>query len=80
MILDDRRNPEYSLYYQGFIFLSLIKKYKLMKNDLLGFFDFYKAKHKGKKITFPQFILLMDYLFLNNKVQLSKNGEIEICI
>ena len=80
MILEDRINPEYSLYYQAYIFLNLVKKHNIIQKDFLSFFDFYKLHHSGKKIPLSKFILLMDFLYLNGKVQLAKNGELEICL
>lgn len=79
MILENRRNPEYSLYYQAYIFLLLVKQNNFTKSDLLGFFDFYSANYEGRKIPFPRFIFLMHYLFLNEKVEATTNGEIKIC-
>ncbi|MGL4562450.1 MAG: ABC-three component system middle component 6 [Brevinema sp.] len=80
MILEDRINPEYSLYYQAYVFLTLVKKHNRQRADFLSFFDFYTRYYSGKKISLSKFVLLMDFLYINGKATVVENGELHICL
>ncbi len=74
MLLPDNIHPENSLYYNGAIVLQILKKKK--KQSLL---DLYQSIKQKQNITFPVFILCLDWLFLLNVAILNKNGDVELC-
>lgn len=74
MLLPDNIHPEQSIYFNGsFVLQELQKK---SKQNLL---DLYQNVKQKRNITFPVFILCLDWLFLLNVALLNHNGEIELC-
>lgn len=74
MLLPDNMHPEQSIYFNGsFILQELQNK---SKQNLL---DLYQNVKENRNMTFPVFILCLDWLFLLNISVLNDSGEIELC-
>lgn len=74
MLLPDNIHPEQSIYFNGsFVLQELQKK---SKQNLL---DLYQNVKEQRNMTFPVFILCLDWLFLLNISLLNDSGEIELC-
>ena len=74
MLLPENIHPEHSLYYNGAIVLQSLQKQK--KQNLI---DLYKNVKQQRNMTFPVFILCLDWLFLLDVAVLNANGEVELC-
>jgi len=74
MLLPDNIHPEQTIYYNGAIVLQSLQKQA--KQNLL---DLYQNVKQKQEITFPIFILCLDWLFLLNVAVLNKDGDIELC-
>lgn len=74
MLLPDNIHPEHSLYYNGAIVLQSLQKQK--KQNLL---DLYQNVKQQRNMTFPVFILCLDWLFLLDVAILDTDGDVELC-
>ena len=74
MLLPDNIHPEQSLYYNGAFVLQA-----LQKQSTQNLFDLYQSVKQQKFMTFPVFILCLDWLFLINVAVLNHNGDVELC-
>jgi len=77
MIIQNNENPLESLYYLGYILLSWLK------SDSHRIFDIDELYQKlnsiiKKDINYSKFLLLLDWLHLNNCIDIDKNGKIKI--
>ena len=73
MLLPDNIHPELSIYYNGAIVLQV-----LLKNKKLGLLELYQYVRKASDMSFPVFILCLDWLYLINVAEL-KEEKVEIC-
>ena len=73
MLLPDNIHPENSIYYNGAILLKILQKKKSL--DLV---NLYLEVKQIKKITFPVFILCLDWLYIAN-IAKDKEGRVELC-
>ena len=73
MLLPDNIHPENSMYYNGAILLKILQKKKSL--DLV---NLYLEVKQIKKITFPVFILCLDWLYIANIAKV-KEGRVELC-
>ena len=74
MLLPDNIHPEQSIYFNGSFVLQELQKES--KQNLL---DLYQNVKEQRNMTFPVFILCLDWLFLLNISLSNENGEIELC-
>jgi hypothetical protein len=74
MLLPDNIHPEQTIYYTGSIVLSSL--YPIKKAGIL---DLYILSKKIKDISFPVFILSLDWLFLIGVIKFNSQKEIELC-
>lgn len=74
MLLPDNIHPEQSIYFNGSFVLQSLQKQS--KQNLL---DLYQNVKQQRNLTFPVFILCLDWLFLLNVALLNDNGEVELC-
>ncbi|MEW6087127.1 MAG: ABC-three component system middle component 6 [bacterium] len=74
MLLPDNIHPEHSVYYNGAFVLQALQK-QATQNLL----DLYQNVKQNRDMTFPVFILCLDWLFLLNVAVLNKNGDVELC-
>lgn len=73
MLLPDNIHPENSIYYNGAVVLQV-----LQGNNKLEMLELYHLTKKIRNMTFPIFILSLDWLYLIN-VAVLKNEKIELC-
>lgn len=73
MLLPDNIHPENSIYYNGAIVLDILQEYR--KIDIM---NLYQKVNEMKEISFPVFILCLDWLYLINAAE-SKKGEVKLC-
>ena len=73
MLLPDNIHPENSIYYKGAIVLQVLQK----KNGL-DLLNLYREVKQIKEITFPVFILCIDWLYIANIAEV-KEGRVELC-
>ncbi|MDX4049962.1 hypothetical protein Q6A83_04135 [Aliarcobacter skirrowii] len=76
MILIDNDNPLESIYYIAYKFLTVIKEKKLKTLDIEKSFDTLNNELENK-IDFGKYLLIIDYLFVNDFVKISSKGELE---
>lgn len=74
MLLPDNIHPENSIYYNGAFLIQVLKN----KNNL-DMFELYQEVKKLKNMSFPIFILCIDWLYLANIAELS-GGRIGLCL
>lgn len=73
MLLPDNIHPENSIYYNGAIVLKTVQEYG--KIDMIKLFH---EVNKIKSISFPVYILSLDWLYLINAA-INKKGKVHIC-
>jgi len=73
MLLPDNIHPEYSVYYNGAIVLQV-----LQNNGNMELLELYEKAKSVKAMSFPLFILCLDWLYLIDAAVL-KSGEVELC-
>ena len=73
MLLPDNIHPENSIYYNGAIVLQV-----LQNNDRLEMLELYNRVKKIRYISFPVFVLCLDWLYLINVAEL-KREKVELC-
>lgn len=74
MLLPDNIHPENTIYYNGAIVLQVLQKQP--KQNILELFQVVK---KVRNMSFPIFILCLDWLYLINVAILNQNGDVELC-
>lgn len=74
MLLPDNIHPENSIYYNGAIVLK-----ELQKQANQNLFDLYQNVKQNKNMSFPIFVLCLDWLFLLNVVEVTNNGKVKLC-
>jgi len=77
LILIDNDNPLESIYYIAYKFLTVIKEKKLKTLDIEKSFDTLNNELENK-IDFGKYLLIIDYLFVNDFVKISSKGELKI--
>ena len=73
MLLPDNIHPENSLFYNGGLILQV-----LYKNNGLDLLKLYYEVKQIRSMSFPVFILCLDWLYIANIVEV-KNGKVELC-
>lgn len=74
MLLPDNIHPELSIYYNG---ASVIKALKELDNQsIMDLYQYVKVKNE---ISFPTFILCLDWLYLIEVAQINEEGYIKLC-
>ncbi len=73
MLLPDNMHPENSIYYNGAVVLQV-----LQNNDKLEMLEIYSRVKKVRSMSFPVFILCLDWLFIINAAELKKD-KVELC-
>lgn len=74
MLLPDNIHPENSIYYNGAFVLQA-----LMVNSKVKLLDLYQIVNEIHKMTYPIFVLCLDWLYLINIAKINNNGEVELC-
>ena len=73
MLLPDNIHPENSIYYNGAVVLQV-----LQNNDKLEMLELYNRVKEVRHISFPVFVLCLDWLYLINVAEL-KRENVELC-
>ncbi len=73
MLLPDNIHPENSIYYNGSVVLQV-----LQKNDKLEMLELYNRVKEVRYMSFPVFVLCLDWLYLINVAEL-KSEKVELC-
>ena len=73
MLLPDNVHPENSIYYNGAIVLQALQD----KNEL-DLLTLYSKVKSIRDMSYPVFILCLDWLYLINVAEL-RNGKVELC-
>ena len=74
MLLPDNIHPENSIYYNGAIVLEI-----LQKNSNIELLELYGLVKNVRNISFPLFILSLDWLYLIDAIEL-KNQKVKLCL
>ena len=74
MLLPDNIHPELSIYYNGSIVLQELKI-----KDNQPVFDLYQKVKERNDMSFPIFMLCMDWLYLIDMAKINENGLAELC-
>ena len=74
MLLPDNIHPELSVYYNGSIVLSELK-YKPSQQLL----DLYQRVKARNNMSFPTFMLSLDWLYLIGVSKINENGLVDLC-
>ena len=73
MLLPDNIHPENSIYFNASLVLETLQEFG--KLDML---DLYQMVTKNRKMSFPVYILCLDWLYIINVAEL-KQGEVKLC-
>ncbi len=73
MLLPDNIHPKNSIYYNGALVLQVLQK----KNGL-NLVSLYLEVKQVKELTFPVFILCLDWLYIANIAEI-KEGRVKLC-
>ncbi|MEO0042818.1 MAG: hypothetical protein RL329_2266 [Bacteroidota bacterium] len=74
MLLPDNIHPENTIYYNGAMVLQA-----LQKRDKQPLLDLFQQVKQQQKMSFPIFILSLDWLYLIQIAILNQNGEVQLC-
>lgn len=74
MLLPDNIHPELSIYYNGSIVLRELKAKRAQH-----VFDLYQSVKARNDMSFPTFILSLDWLYLVDIAKVNENGWVELC-
>jgi len=75
MLLPKNILPENSIYYNGAFVLQVLQEGKT-----LTMLDLYQNVKLKKNMSFPVFLLCLDWLYLINVIDLKGNGDVTLCI
>jgi hypothetical protein len=74
MLLPDNIHPELSIYYNGSI---VLQELKLQSKQPV--FDLYQKVKSINDMSFPTFMLSLDWLYLIDVARLNEKGWVELC-
>lgn len=74
MLLPDNIHPELSIYYNGSIVLAELKKESSQK-----MLELYRRVKEINSMSFPIFMLSLDWLYLIDIAKINENGAVELC-
>lgn len=74
MLLPDNIHPELSIYYNGALVLN-----ELQKKDKQPIINLYQKIKDANSMSFPTFILCLDWLYLIEVAQINEGGYVELC-
>lgn len=75
MLLLDNIHPELSIYYNGSFVLEELKK---MDNQTI--MDLYQNVTAKNEMSFPTFMLCLDWLYLIEVAKMNEKGYIQLCL
>lgn len=74
MLLPDNIHPELSIYYNGGLVLNELKR-----RDKQPIINLYQKVKEDYDISFPTFILSLDWLYLIEAAKINEGGKVELC-
>ncbi|GMQ55975.1 hypothetical protein AN1V17_03670 [Vallitalea sediminicola] len=74
MLLPDNIHPELSIYYNGSVVLTELKIKS--KQQIL---DLYQQVKNRNDMSFPTFVLSLDWLYLLDVAKIDENGCVDLC-
>jgi len=74
MLLPDNIHPQLSIYYNGALILKELKQ--LAKQQV---FDLYQRIRSQYNMSFPIFMLCLDWLYLIDSAKIDDDGWVELC-
>lgn len=74
MLLPDNIHPELSIYYNGSI---VLKELKIKEKQPV--FDLYQRVKNRNDMSFPTFVLSLDWLYLIDLAKIDENGWVGLC-
>lgn len=75
MLLPDNIHPELSIYYNGSVILAELEKKSEQK-----LLELYYNVKKSNDMSFPVFVLSLDWLYLIQSAQISEKGVVRKCL
>lgn len=75
MLLPDNIHPELSIYYNGSFVLEELKK-----KDNQTIMDLYQNVKVKNEMSFPTFLLCLDWLYLIEVAEMDERGDIQLCL
>lgn len=75
MLLPDNIHPELSIYYNGSL---VLKELKEVDNQLI--MDLYQNINEKNEMSFPTFMLCLDWLYLIEAAKINERGYIQLCL
>jgi hypothetical protein len=75
MLLPDNIQPELSIYYNGALIIE-----ELMHNNNQPIIGLYHKVKESKEMSFPTFILCLDWLYLIEAATINEGGCVVLCI
>lgn len=74
MLLPDNIHPELSIYYNGALVLNVLKE-----KDNQSIINLYQKIKGANSMSFPTFILCLDWLYLIEVAQINDRGNVVLC-
>lgn len=74
MLLPDNIHPELSIYYNGALVLN-----ELQSKDNQPIINLYQKVKATNDMSFPTFILCLDWLYLIEVAQINEKGDVVLC-
>jgi len=74
MLLPDNIHPELSIYYNGSLVLAELRKEN--RQSIIGLYEKIRV---AKDMSFPTFVLCLDWLYLIDVAQIDERGYVELC-
>lgn len=74
MLLPDNIQPELSIYYNGALIIEELQQNNCQPLSSL----FYKMKERTS-MSFPVFVLCLDWLYLINVAKVDERGKVKLC-
>ncbi len=75
MLLPDNIHPELSIYYNGSFVLEELKK-----SDNQSIMDLYQNVKGKNEMSFPTFMLCLDWLYLIEAAKINEKGCVQLCL
>jgi hypothetical protein len=75
MLLPDNIHPEHSIYYNGAVVLNELK---VKSNQKI--IDLYQQVKERNNMSFPTFILSLDWLYIIDVAKIDEKGCVKLCL
>ena len=74
MLLPDNIHPKLSIYYNGAIVIDELKK-----KDNLTIMNLYNNIKENNNMSFPTYVLCLDWLYLIDVARIDERGYVKLC-